>query len=597
MSIFKASRLNRIIASARNERVGLVMDYDSNCYTFGGTQQGFPQTLRNHAPIAGYVLGLSGQSGHNGTALPGQGSTDRWSARGTLSNIGSTEGAPSAQESLFPRNGSSLNYIYVPDNAGVTAAGFGMSLYPFSGFDYRQALTIKHYGVSFDNSTGSQGLPYFVRNTNGNAQVGPTQIIEHSANGVGYTTHTFNIAADPARQVLTTYQLLYNITPKVTQPIFLIGISVEATDLDHGWVIMTGLHMGGNSLAENMDDVIKSRQAFQARSNMLAEVVGSGNKVLRIKGIINDGSGRAGAASPARSGIVLAGTTTTITLDDASGISTGDRITTRLAGASGFVGTNPNTTESSVSPGTTQNRIVQTVSENVVTITDTWHTIPVNGDVWRSSPNGSEVPTKEGYKFATSKYMKEFRAIDSSAGLTTTFFDLLQWKREDVVGQTFETQFEPASEELSTEHDDYVGSSPSKWYGSRANVAALSGVDPVHPGSYFLASHLGRAFSESLQVSQTVAEPSANAYLTVYSSTGQNLYAVFRNPAGEVWDGNNFVSFDVANWANYAQGLTEQTSSGNYRTSIPPGAKEADVRVSTGTPSVSDERSAAASNH
>lgn len=46
--------------------------------------------------------------------------------------------------------------------------------------------------------------------------------------------------------------------------------------------------------------------------------------------------------------------------------------------------------------------------------------------------------------------------------------------------------------------------------------------------------------------------------------TGKNLYAVIRDAAGDVWDGDNLVPQYNANWATYAVALTENPSGGHW---------------------------------
>lgn len=52
-------------------------------------------------------------------------------------------------------------------------------------------------------------------------------------------------------------------------------------------------------------------------------------------------------------------------------------------------------------------------------------------------------------------------------------------------------------------------------------------------------------------------------------TSGMTLYAVIRDTTGKVWNGSTFETYNVSNWATYAVSLTEQTSSGYYKASMP----------------------------
>lgn len=58
--------------------------------------------------------------------------------------------------------------------------------------------------------------------------------------------------------------------------------------------------------------------------------------------------------------------------------------------------------------------------------------------------------------------------------------------------------------------------------------------------------------------------------LRTYYSTASNLYAQIRQATdGKIWDGASFVTYNSANWSNYAVALTEDTSSGYYKAAFP----------------------------
>jgi hypothetical protein len=52
--------------------------------------------------------------------------------------------------------------------------------------------------------------------------------------------------------------------------------------------------------------------------------------------------------------------------------------------------------------------------------------------------------------------------------------------------------------------------------------------------------------------------------LQLTHTTGQNVYAILRNAAGQVWNGAAFVTQDNANWGDYDLPLTETPASGGF---------------------------------
>lgn len=65
--------------------------------------------------------------------------------------------------------------------------------------------------------------------------------------------------------------------------------------------------------------------------------------------------------------------------------------------------------------------------------------------------------------------------------------------------------------------------------------------------------------------------------LEIATSSGNTLYAHIRNSSGSIWDGSSFVSYNSLNWANYDIAMTEETSSGYYKVTIPAGINTAQV--------------------
>lgn len=63
------------------------------------------------------------------------------------------------------------------------------------------------------------------------------------------------------------------------------------------------------------------------------------------------------------------------------------------------------------------------------------------------------------------------------------------------------------------------------------------------------------------------------ASLEVFSATGNTLYVVLRNVSNQVWNvgAAAWQTYNVANWAQYAIPLTEDTSSGWYTAAVPAG--------------------------
>jgi hypothetical protein len=59
------------------------------------------------------------------------------------------------------------------------------------------------------------------------------------------------------------------------------------------------------------------------------------------------------------------------------------------------------------------------------------------------------------------------------------------------------------------------------------------------------------------------------AILSAQTSPGLTFYAHIRNSAGNIWNGSSFVAWNSANWATYAQAMSEQSSSGFYTVAFP----------------------------
>lgn len=60
------------------------------------------------------------------------------------------------------------------------------------------------------------------------------------------------------------------------------------------------------------------------------------------------------------------------------------------------------------------------------------------------------------------------------------------------------------------------------------------------------------------------------AIIQTAGTSGVSWYVFIRKAVdGTIWNGSAFVSFNVLNWATYAIGMTEQTSSGYYSVTFP----------------------------
>ena len=79
-------------------------------------------------------------------------------------------------------------------------------------------------------------------------------------------------------------------------------------------------------------------------------------------------------------------------------------------------------------------------------------------------------------------------------------------------------------------------------------------------------------------------------YYEVQAQNGLTLYAVFRNAAGQYWNGSSFEAFNASNWATYDVAGTEVASANLYQwTSTPAGALIVEVRSQIGgSPAAND---------
>jgi hypothetical protein len=60
-------------------------------------------------------------------------------------------------------------------------------------------------------------------------------------------------------------------------------------------------------------------------------------------------------------------------------------------------------------------------------------------------------------------------------------------------------------------------------------------------------------------------------------ATGNSLYTVILNSAGQAWTGSTFESINSSHWTSYAVTLTEQSASGIYIGSFPAAITSAGV--------------------
>jgi hypothetical protein len=475
--------LANLIAAARTQRVGVLICSDSNVYTYGGWQQALPMALRNYAPICGYANGIRGQSAINGAATPGFSAADKFAAGGQLQITGfATTGAPAAHAAMFPENAAGRGYYYVADGVSNANASNAIAFTRFSGLDARRAFTIKVFGISFETGATAAPMPFYWRSVAPSVKIGADAMITSVTGAVARMTTTLSVAANAARDATLSYDCFFNVSPKLVGPIMLTGYSIVDTALTSGWVLGTHCMMGGNSSAENIDDMIKSRASYRESLQQMRDTLGADSTVLVLTNFINDKTLRTTSASSQYTGLVTAGDATTVTVDDAIGLAAGMRITLRDATTLGYVDAN--------STSSVQDRVILSVVGNIVTVTVAWTRNPVAGDVWRASAAAATQPTQAGRLNSMTKYRAMMVEDCTLAGLTPLFVDLPQWPSG--TDDALVVQFEAASDQMAAAHADWVSLHPSEWF-SVSQVVANSGADTVHPGSYCLASFLQRA--------------------------------------------------------------------------------------------------------
>lgn len=67
--------------------------------------------------------------------------------------------------------------------------------------------------------------------------------------------------------------------------------------------------------------------------------------------------------------------------------------------------------------------------------------------------------------------------------------------------------------------------------------------------------------------------------IQIAAGSGQTLYAVALNAAGQAWNGAGFEAIAPAHWGEYAIALMEAAGSGIYQASFPAGAAAGDYAV------------------
>jgi hypothetical protein len=381
------------------------------------------------------------------------------------------------------------DYMYLADGDTVSAtATAAMRIRPLCGIDIRDAMRFRLYGISFAAGETHVPLRWYVRNDTTSANILDAQVdMSFVTGGVARFSSTGTAPANTGRDVTAIHSIIANVTPKVYGPLFLMGMSVDVTAQTRGWVIGGPLMLGGgNSLDENLDDYFKGRENYRSQLWMLRQTMNADGHVLVILHMQNDKSLRTTSASSRHFGGVSGGTSTTLVVDDVTGLEAGMRITVRDASTLGYVDNNSSTS--------VQNRVIDSIAGNTVAVTVAFTRTPVDGDVWRAAPLGEETPTYQGRLNALETFRAAVSADCLAFGLTPTFLDLPQWPSG--TGDSTVLLFEAASATMADRYDDWVSTTPSEEF-TVAECEALSGVDLTHPGSYFLSSFLGRFLQQA----------------------------------------------------------------------------------------------------
>jgi len=459
------------ISAARTTRVPVMVYSDSNTYTFGGWQQGLSLALRGIQPLyASPVLG-NGQTGFNQGIEPRRstaGNGDGWSIQsGTILKYNTTT-APAAQLAVF----GGLDARILQHVADGVSPGEG---YPLTGFDrwsglnVQEAIRYHFWDVTFD--VGSGKWSFQARNNTNYALILATQIVNTNTGSVARRHTTFDLAASGSRDRTLQYEGRTNQGGDVG-PAAVYGACVEMTDRAIGFSVQSALLNGGNSSANNLDafrttSTTNGRNSHVELWRTVREVKGAGGYCLCVINYgLNDRND--GRASYRYSGVATGGSSTTIVLDDTSGVDHTGSLITKLVLATGA-------------------RETKTISGYVIgtktATTTAWTTAAGAGDTYSIGP---ATDTGDGFKYNIQHLINCIRTDCAAVGLTPMILLIPAW-RESAAVNVKQDAFDAASIQLAADNIDVTAVDtdtlfPYSW------ITTQPYMDGTHPGGYVLAS-------------------------------------------------------------------------------------------------------------